>query len=55
MTREPAASAPAPKFDEEFIERRMRAHREWQEARARELESDVVAEIVAALSPEHFC
>jgi len=37
-----------PKFDAEFIERRMREHRALQEQMAAELENDIVSEVLLA-------
>lgn len=47
------ATAPTPptpvKFDEAFIERRMREHRPAQERTAAELEYDIIRELVNAM------
>ena len=37
-----------PKFDSEFIERRLREHRELQEQMAAELEYDILREVLLA-------
>lgn len=36
-------------FDAEFIERRLREHREWQERQARELEAAIVSEVYVSI------
>lgn len=40
---------PPPHFDAEYLERRMREHREWQERHARELEEGIVSEVYVAI------
>jgi hypothetical protein len=48
--RQPAVlDFPPTQFNAAFIERRMRAHREWQEERTAELAAEVVSEVAAAI------
>lgn len=41
---------PAPRFDEDFIERRLSAHREWQQMKAAEDSTAIIREVAFALS-----
>jgi hypothetical protein len=38
-------SSPSPKFDDAFLDRRMREHREWQEWATAVLEAEVFKEV----------
>jgi len=41
--------APPAKFDADFIERRMREHRQWQESEQQRMALELIEEIAACL------
>ena len=46
MTATPALDKPRPRFDQEFIERRMRQHKAWQDAENDRLEAELYLALV---------
>lgn len=48
--RQPAViDFPPPQFDAAFVDRKMRAHRDWREQRTAELVADAVTEVAGAI------